>query len=498
MVRIIGIGGLLVVLGVSACASPLLEKDLKDGELKQLFEAYRQQRAEALLQRQQRLERGIRTLAVTRGATPEASRVSVDLAEAPLAVVVRRLLDESGIPYVFQDVTLRGPVTARFADLPLLSALNLLLESRELKAEFEKSLLVIRETPSPTPVAPPAPSPDDEGPRPSALQPTGSRVVPLEHLDPEAASRFLNGLYPAHSSTGTRLVQFGTQPHINAVSLLGPQDEVKRAARLLREMDRDPSHVMIEALVVGFDSEVLENLGTDLEKFAKGDISELATAIGSTTAPAVTFMYTRGAGKVLTYTAIINLLVGQGKARVIARPYVGTLSGRPATINISQDAYVIVQVPTEGAAVTTTQAVSAGVILTLTPTVMTDGRIQMDLAVEDSDFDPRTVANVAVRVNKRKAKTTMQVESRETITIGGLVLNRESRENAGLPWLRHVPLLNLAFAKQGLVSRTQEVAIFVTPHVWRLDMTPPLVAPEAFTTQEGHEQRLTPLERLGQ
>lgn len=140
------------------------------------------------------------------------------------------------------------------------------------------------------------------------------------------------------------------------------------------------------------------------------------------------------------------------------------------------------------------ERVKTGVLLDVTPTVLQNGLIRMDVNVQDSQFVP-TSGNSVVEVDKNNAATTMQVASGETIIIGGLVLNRRSTSSAGLPWLRHIPLVNLAIARYERTQTKHEVMIFVTLHFWTPGMTPPLVAPEAFTIQEPKD-KLTPLERF--
>ena len=109
--------------------------------------------------------------------------------------------------------------------------------------------------------------------------------------------------------------------------------------------------------------------------------------------------------------------------------------------------------------------------------------VRMDIDVEDSEFVP-TVQNVAVEVDKNKATTNAQVESGQSIIIGGLILNRQSYSNAGFPWFRRIPLLNIFFADQERSDTKQEVVIFVTPHIWTPDLDVPLAAKEAFTIKE--------------
>jgi type II secretory pathway component GspD/PulD (secretin) len=473
----------------------------QDKDLAALIAAYERQSAQAAAQREHRLQRGIRRLAVSRPDPAVQPVVSADLEGAALSVVIPRLLGLAGVPYVLDNVVLRGTVTARFENLPLLRAVSLLLQPQGLMADQPEGVLQIRvgwgqdEAPAASPGASKVgPSPELAGKAATPSAPSISVNIPLENLHVEAAAKTLESLFPANPTTGARLVQYGIEPQTNTVILKGPAEGVAQAAQIVRQMDCQPSHVVIEVLVVEFDSNALQQLGADLRKFAKGQFSELTTNIGSLTGQAATFMFLDTARNSLAFTALINLLVSQDKARLISRPYLATVSGRPANINITLDRYVIVQTPDQGLGISTVQAVSSGVILEIRPTVMGADRIRVEIKVEDSGFVPPS-GNVAVEVDKNEAQTTMHVESGQSVIIGGLVLNRATDSNAGLPWLRHVPLLDLAFAKRDRETTKQEVMVLVTPHIWTPGLVPPLVEPNAFTIPEEPE-RLSPFERF--
>lgn len=312
------------------------------------------------------------------------------------------------------------------------------------------------------------------GPPPMAALPS-TIEVPLKHLDLATASSLIGGLFP-----GT--VRFGGQPYSNSIFLSGPAEQVTIAARVLNQSDRTPFHVVIEALVVEFNSEVLQELGTDIVGLASGAISGLTTGFGTNTA--LTFTYTKGAGNTATFTALINALVEEDRARVISRPYVATLSGKPSTINITRDRYVLVPSIQGGLATTTPTPVSSGIVLNITPTVSQDEMVRMDVQVQDSAFLPAS-ENVVIEVDKKQASTSMLVESGQSIVIGGLFLDRVTYGESGFPWLRHVPLLNLLFGKEVGTAQRQEVVVYVTPYIWAPGPEAPLPAKDALSQPEG-------------
>lgn len=88
---------------------------------------------------------GIRSLEVK--LTPAGARVSCRLDRAPLDVIVRRLLGDSQVSFLYERAGPNGRVTAAFQDQPLILALNILLEPFDYQAIEINSVVVVRAIP---------------------------------------------------------------------------------------------------------------------------------------------------------------------------------------------------------------------------------------------------------------------------------------------------------------------------------------------------------------
>lgn len=467
-----------VLILFCGCAAPSIKKD-KD--LTSLLENYKKQNTQLKELRQKQLEHSIKKLEVIKSDVSADLLVSIDIKNADASTVINSLIEKTGVQYILEGVVIRGTISARFDRIPLVQAVNLLLNPLGVYCVLKDNIYIFTNN-LPDAAKPPAAS--------DTAKPTINTELPLKYIKAEAAARLLEGIYPP-----TTTVTFGKLPNTNTIFLRGPSDEIEKAVKLLKKADRDPSHVMIEALIVECDSDALEKIGIDISKASSGRYSDASFSLGSLTNRSIIFTNTAGANNLKIFTAAIDLLVSQDKARIISRPYISTLSGEKASINITRDRYVITQTTQDGAAVSTMKPVSSGVMLDITPIVSSDGLIRVEINVEDSEFIP-TGGNIAVEVDKNKAATIMHVESGKAIIIGGLVLNRESSSNAGLPWLRRVPILNTLFAKQENIVSKQEVLIFITPYIWTPDMSTPMINPEAFTIKEDDET-FTKFEKLG-
>lgn len=390
-------------------------------------------------------------------------RVSIDVSGAPLSLVVARILDEAGHPHIYDVPALRGTTTARILDTPLIQALNIVLGQHGYTALLENGIIRIRQ---------------------GVISPVAAQQAAQMQSEMVAAEIHVSNLDDAAVTQLATLLQ-GSVKHVfqastGTVFITGPAHVVQEALTLIARADRAPTHVFIEALVVEFDREALRELGIDISKAQFGNFQDIFFNPGN---PAELLRFKRiyGADLPKTYEGIVQALAVNDHARIIARPFVSTRSGDEAKVDISQDRHFIAPAFSQSGLVTSlnTLNISTGVKLTIRPVALPGDQVRVTLSVEESQFIPAP-QDVTAAIDKNQVSTTMQVNSRETIVIGGLALNRDAASNEGVPILRHIPLLNLLFAKQSRAQRQQEVVIFLTPYVWDPSMTSPMPVPGAF------------------
>ncbi len=540
--------GFLLLIAISGCVAPWLQEPLRENkELNTVLDAYKTQNAELSARREAAASQGIRVLSITRDGASGSLLITVDLERAALPTVVGRILNEAGISYVVEPGLMHGTVTSRLTNVPLIRAVNALLAPSGLIATMRDSVLAIKEsdvddsapgqastskgvngkatgseaaaskkkteeqkpaagesakkggkaaaaTKGATSTDKPSSAAKSEEEH-SVTPPPGSIVskeVPLTHIDAPTATAFLDGLAKRAPSDTDPGLRFSPQPYTNTVFLSGSKDSVAQAAKALRDADRDPAHVIIEVLVVALENVGEEDLGVDLKYLTTKSGNQFMTAFGSLTQNA--FTYLEGVKNPSGLRAEIDVLVSRNKARIIARPYLATASGRKAKIEIVKDQYLITQQVSGSATISAPQAVSTGVKLEILPQVARDGKVRMDVSVEQSQFIPQLNPDVATEIARNFAQTTMEVESGQSILIGGMSQHLNNTSSAGLPWLRNIPILNIFFAKFEADSRRQEVLVYLTPYiVWSPDLNVPIPEPDAFGPKEPRDL-LSPME----
>ncbi len=315
----------MLIFSFAGCATTHPFKE--DKELNALVLALVRHNAEMKKKRAEQQGKGIKALGVVKPG--DDFIVSADLDNASIPEVVRRLFDETGMPYLFDRTELYGNITARFEDRPFPEALNLILKPIMLSAGVTDGIMVIS-------------SGQEEGGKPPD---TVHTEVSLKNLDTNAAKQLLDGLYPMKAKKIPR-VYYGPVASSNTLYLSGSRNEVARAVQLLMKADREIRHVVIEVLVVEFNSGALEDMGTKISKLQDGKYENFNMDYSNTAGDIITFSkFAPGgtlANHLTSFTAVINLMISDNKARLISRPYISTLSGKKAQLEIASDRYVIV------------------------------------------------------------------------------------------------------------------------------------------------------------
>ena len=90
------------------------------------------------------------------------------------------------------------------------------------------------------------------------------------------------------SSGSSKSLRFAAIHSENAILVMGPSGEVNNALKILRALDTDGGHVLIEALVLEFSAEHLMEIGTRISDGASGRFSDVsidwASIVGETIA----------------------------------------------------------------------------------------------------------------------------------------------------------------------------------------------------------------------
>lgn len=260
----------------------------------------------------------------------------------------------------------------------------------------------------------------------------------------------------------------------NALLVRATAADYAKVEQAIRKLDTWPLQVLVEATIV--DVELTDALSLGVEWFLRGQHGDKRTSaildLGdpglAALAPGFSYTLIDSANAV---RGVLNTLASESRLKVVSSPSMMVLDNHKATIRVGD------QVPirtSEAASIATTgdtpiiastiEYRDTGVLLEVTPRVNASGMVVMDIRQEFNDVQVTTSSGIdSPTINQRRINTTVAVSSGETIILGGLIRDRKSRAQSGVPGLRRIPLLGWLFASQDDVAERSELIVVITP-----------------------------------
>jgi type II secretory pathway component GspD/PulD (secretin) len=163
--------------------------------------------------------------------------------------------------------------------------------------------------------------------------------------------------------------------------------------------------------------------------------------------------------------AQISALATQGRVKVLSTPHIVTTNNEEANINVADQIPYTVTTVSNGVSQSAVQFISAGVKLTVKPTVNADRRITLHVKPEVSNATGTGSATLPPTVNTRNADTTVLLRDGETIAIGGLIQENINKSVTGIPILMSIPILGYLFKTVSDRKQRTELIVFLTPKI---------------------------------
>ncbi len=259
--------------------------------------------------------------------------------------------------------------------------------------------------------------------------------------------------------------QFGPEV-INSIQVLQAQ-QVMLEVRFI-EMSRQASRELgVQWNLQSNNGRYIANIGDRSNALPISTAASTAAGVLSGTAP-FGFVIGKLIGSGLEADVLINALEEKGLARSLAEPNLVALSGDTASFLAGGE--FPVPVPGQLGAVSIDYK-RYGVGLAFTPTVLTDGLVNLKIEPEVSQLDtshPVQVAGISVPpLIVRRASTTVELRDGQSFVIGGLLQSTGQTAQQQLPWIGDVPVLGTLFRSAAYQKNETDLAIIVTPRIVR-------------------------------
>lgn len=164
---------------------------------------------------------------------------------------------------------------------------------------------------------------------------------------------------------------------------------------------------------------------------------------------------------------VLHAMQQDDNAKILSAPSLVVVNNRKARIQVGD------QIPVTQTYVNTSlggnsqvgqvEYKDTGVILDVRPRVNPGGLVYLDVAQEVSRAGIRLGDNVPII--KRKLTTQVAVQSGQTVLLGGLIQESETRSRSGVPFLSRVPVLGALFRTNIDAGERTELIVLITPKV---------------------------------
>lgn len=304
------------------------------------------------------------------------------------------------------------------------------------------------------------------------------RVVDLNYGD---ANELMQNLQQVLGG-GEDSIGLNIAAHVSANQLIlsGKETDVISTITVIKQLDRAPRQVYVDAIIAEVSEESAKKLGLQFSVNSDNISASVVTGVSGVnigSAAGNTFLagaaggiFAAGAGAnvVPDIGLLLAALEGDKDNRILATPSLMTTENKESTILVGQNVPFITgqytnQNGDSSAPFQTIKREDLGTSLKLKPKIGPNGNIVMEIWQEVSRIDQSTPGLSDVVTVKRQISTVISATEGETIAIGGLRVEQQELATSKIPFFGDLPIIGKAFTQEVANTVSRNLAIFLRP-----------------------------------
>ncbi|MGB4499164.1 MAG: type II secretion system secretin GspD [Methylococcaceae bacterium] len=174
--------------------------------------------------------------------------------------------------------------------------------------------------------------------------------------------------------------------------------------------------------------------------------------------------------------AILNAQASNNNVNVISSPSLMVLNNQEASIQVGEEislstgtlgiSGVTGTVGNNTTQLTQNQQRKTGVKLKIKPRVNANGLVTMEVTQSVEDVaDNIKNGEVNPRISTREIESSVAIQSGESIVLGGLIKDKSTNGEGGIPLLHEIPVLGTLFGNKNKGQNKIELVVLITPRV---------------------------------
>ncbi|PIU66924.1 MAG: hypothetical protein COS84_05280, partial [Armatimonadetes bacterium CG07_land_8_20_14_0_80_40_9] len=290
----------------------------------------------------------------------------------------------------------------------------------------------------------------------------------LQEQTGQSLESLLKAAVPGLSEAGSEIT---LDNRTNSIIVKATPSDIEKVERALKEIDVKLPQVLIEVMIVEFGQKEARSFSNNWiiqqSTYEKGERGLGVGLSADSTHAEIAFNFLKRG-----FRAALDVLISEGKTTTIASPKVATVSGHPATIELTDKSRIFLGNKTvydsEGRPVSTEpqyDEIEVGVTFEITPRVNEDKTVTLNLSPTIRTLGEPVAAGQTIPVNTRTVNTLLRIPDGQTIEIGGLIKKEEFSTMSRVPFLSELPIVGKLFRSTSYTKREPEVKIFLTPRI---------------------------------
>src|SRR5581483_1460413 len=287
-------------------------------------------------------------------------------------------------------------------------------------------------------------------------------------------------------------------PSEGAIVVRGTPDQMALAQKLVEDLDRSKSEVVVDVAVMQINRDKSRTLGISPPTSATVQLQPNINSTTNTTTNSNGVVSNNGVSGTNTSSGIslnsfnnlnatdFTVTISQATAtalfsdsdtKLIQKPQIRAIDGQKATLKIGQRVPVATgsfQPGIGGVGInplvnTQFQYLDVGVNIDVTPRVHANGDVTLKITMEVSEVD--STSNIGginqPVIGQRKIEHEVRLREGEVNLLGGMMENQQSRALTGFPVLAQIPILRYLFGQSTTDNRETETVFALIPHIVR-------------------------------
>jgi type IV pilus assembly protein PilQ len=413
-------------------------------------------------------------------------KLSLNFQDIDVRSVLQLIADFTDLNLVASD-TVSGNITLRLQNVPWDQALDLVLKTKGLDKRKIGNVLLVAPADE---IAARERQELESQKQIAQLAPLRRELIQVNYAKASDMAQLFQSVTSADGQADADARgSITVDDRTNSIIAYQTQERLDELRRIVAQLDVAVRQVMIEARIVEANVDYDKSLGVQWRGVSVGDNNFVVGGGGGDRVGAPGFGQNPGipnpAGALgnfvdlgasgatssigigfITDNTILDLELSAmektGNGEIVSQPKVVTSDKETAKI-LKGSEIPYQEASSSGA--TTTSFKEAALSLEVTPQITPDNRIIMEVKVTKDAPDFARALNGVPPINKNEVNAKVLVSDGETIVIGGVFSNTQTKSVDKVPFLGDLPYLGRLFKRDVVEDRKSELLIFLTPRI---------------------------------